>query len=128
MLALGIILPPPAAASEPAATASTPAKLRRRGRTTVAAANGDEKPWQEEWGPVLVGAAMIGAVLITLGFDFIANNTKSTQAVQILSDSLTKLPSGGVNNTSLGILGLVLITWLAGGLLALLEETQGAAG
>jgi tetratricopeptide (TPR) repeat protein/O-antigen ligase len=128
MLVLGIILPTTATAAEPVAAASTPAKLRRRGRATVAVANGDEKPWQEEWGPVLVGAAMIGAVLITLGFDFIANNTKSTQAVQILSDSLTKLSSGGVANTSLAILGMVLITWLAGGLLALLEETQGSSG
>src|SRR5258708_5691849 len=71
---------------------------------------------------------MISAVLITLGFDFIANNTKSTQAVQILIDSLTKLPGAGVNNTSLAILGMVLITWLAGGVLALLEETQVSSG
>jgi tetratricopeptide (TPR) repeat protein len=33
-----------------------------------------------------------------------------------------------VSNTSLAILGMVLITWIGGGALALLEETQGASG
>jgi tetratricopeptide (TPR) repeat protein/O-antigen ligase len=130
MLVLGVILPSTAtasAAAEPAAPVA-PAKVRRRGRTTTVTSGPDEKPWQEEWGPVLVGASMIAAILITLGFDFIANNTKSTQAGQILIDSLTKLPAGGVSGTSFAILGMVLITWLAGGLLALLEEPQGPRG
>jgi tetratricopeptide (TPR) repeat protein/O-antigen ligase len=128
MLVMGLILPSTAAAPEPVVAAAAPTKLRRRARPAVSTSNGDEKGWQEEWGPVLVGAAMIAAVLVTLGFDFVTNNSKLTQAGQILADSLTKLSSGGVNNTSLAILGMVLITWLAGGVLALLEETQGAAG
>ena len=128
MLVLGFILPNTGAAAEPTAVSAAPTKVRRRGRAATSTTNDEDKPWQEEWGPVLVGAAMIGTVLITLGFDFITNNTKSTQAVQILADSLTKLPSGGVNNTSFAIFGMMLITWLAGGALALLEETQGTSG
>ena len=77
---------------------------------------------------MLVGAAMITAILVTLGFDFIANNTKSTQAGQILADSFTKLPASGVAGNSYAILGMVLITWLAGGVLALLEEPHGPRG
>ena len=86
MLVLGIILPNTGAAAEPTAVSAAPTKVRRRGRAATSTTNDDDKPWQEEWGPVLVGAAMIGTVLITLGFDFIANNTKSTQAVQILAE------------------------------------------
>jgi tetratricopeptide (TPR) repeat protein/O-antigen ligase len=126
MLVLGFILPATTSASEPAvaAVAATAAKARRRGRTTTVTSNNDDKPWQEEWGPVLAGASMICAILVTLGFDFITNNTKSTQAGQILSDSLTRLGS----NPSFAILGMMLITWLAGGVLALLEEPQGPRG
>jgi len=125
MLVLGFILPATTTASEPAVAATaTAAKPRRRARATTMAANNDDKPWQEEWGPVLAGASMICAVLVTLGFDFITNNTKSTQAGQILSDSLTRLG----NNPSFAILGMMLITWLAGGALILLEEPQGPRG
>ncbi len=125
MLVLGFILPATSTEPATAAASATPAKLRRRGRVVTGISTSDDKPWQEEWAPVLVGAAMIGAILVTLGFDFIANNTKSTQAGQILIDSFTRLPASGVASNSYAILGMVLITWLAGGVLALLEEPHG---
>jgi tetratricopeptide (TPR) repeat protein len=133
MLVLGFILPNTVLAAEPAAagaaaTAVATARSRRRSRAATTVANGDEKPWQEEWGPVLVGAAMIAAVLITLGFDFISNNTKSTQTGQIIVDSMTALGSGAGATRAFGILGMMLITWLAGGALALLEEPQARWG
>ncbi len=126
MLVLGFIIPGPVAAAEPAAASAAPAsngapgtavRSRRRTRAATVVASSDERPWQGEWGPVLVSAAMVSAVLITLGFDFITNNLKSTQPTQILVDSLTALGTGAATTRSYAILGMMLITWLAGGLL-----------
>ncbi len=133
MLVLGFVIPGPATAAEPAAAAnpaaaSPVAKTRRRGRLAPVAASGDGKTWQEEWGPVLVGAAMISAILIPLGFDFITNNIKSTEPLQILADSLTALGTGATATRSYAILGMMLITWVAGGALAMLEEPQSPRG
>jgi tetratricopeptide (TPR) repeat protein/O-antigen ligase len=136
MLVLGFVLPNITSLSDPALLADTQAaavasgasaKSRRRARVAspVISSNG-ERPWHEEWGAVLVGAAMTGAILVTLGFDFIANNDKATQAGQILAESLTQLGTGAAVTHSYAILGLMLITWIAGGALFLLEEPQNA--
>jgi hypothetical protein len=71
---------------------------------------------------------MISAVLVTLGFDFITNNGKVTQAGKILIDSFTLGSATSGSTRSFAILGMLLITWLAGGALALLEEPQAAQG
>lgn len=130
MLVLGYILPTRVPAAEPAGVEETPARLRRRGRTTPTriASAPEARPAAEQWGPVLVGALMITFVLVTLGFDFMTNNNRSTQAGRILVDALTVLPSAPEGTRSYGILGLLAITWLAGGTLALLEEPQTMRG
>ncbi len=122
MMVLGFIVPVPAPAAE-SASALKARRSRARPGTAV-----EDKPWQEQWGPVLVGAMMISAVLVTLGFDFITNNGKSTQAGKILIDSFTLGSAASGSNRSLAILGMLLITWVAGGALALLEEPQAARG
>ena len=129
MLVLGYILPTRVPAAEPAGVEETPARLRRRGRTPARFASAPEaRPTAEQWGPVLVGAMMITLVLVTLGFDFMTNNNRSTQAGRIMVDALTLLPSASGGTRSYGILGLLAITWLAGGTLALLEEPQTMRG
>lgn len=129
MLVLGYILPSRVAAAEPAGVEETPARLRRRGRTPTRVASAPEaRPAAEQWGPVLVGAMMITLVLVTLGFDFMTNNNRSTQAGRIMVDALTLLPNASGGTRSYGILGLLAITWLAGGTLALLEEPQTMRG
>jgi tetratricopeptide (TPR) repeat protein len=105
------------------------ARLRRRGRAgTRIASTPERRPASEEWGPVLVGALLIAAVLITLGFDFMTNNNRSTQAARILIDALTTLPTGAPGTRSYYVLGLMVVTWLGGGTLALLEEPQTMRG
>ena len=126
MLVLGLIVPATTTAAEPASN-SVPLRTRRRGRT-VSVSVSDEKSWQAEWGPVLIGTMMITAVLVTLGFDFITNNGKSTDPGRILVDSMSVLPSAATGSHSYAILGMMLITWLAGGALALLEEPQSSSG
>ena len=121
MLVLGFIVPNTSQAPEPAPTTAAAAKARRRVRVAAVSNGGDKKPWQDEWASVLVAAAMTSAIMIALGFDFISNNTKSTQAGQILVDSLTVLGSATTGTRSLAILGMMVITWLAAGVLAMLE-------
>ncbi len=129
MLVLGYILPTRATAEEPAGVDETPARLRRRGRTSTRLASAPEaRPASEQWGPVLVGAMMITLVLVTLGFDYMTNNNRSTQAGQILVNALTVKPGDPEGAHSYAILGLLAITWLAGGTLALLEEPQTMRG
>ncbi|MCC7359405.1 MAG: O-antigen ligase family protein [Anaerolineales bacterium] len=130
MLVLGFILPRRVAAAEPAGVEETPARLRRRGRTATRLAVAPEAPRStaEQWGPVLVGALLITLVLVTLGFDFMTNNNRSTQAGRIMINALTTLPSAEGGTPSYGILGLFAVTWLAGGALILLEEPQTMRG
>jgi tetratricopeptide (TPR) repeat protein len=71
---------------------------------------------------------MITAVLVTLGFDFMTNNSRLTEPGRILVDALTVLPSAPAGSRSYAVLGLMVITWLAGGTLALLEEPQTMRG
>jgi tetratricopeptide (TPR) repeat protein len=123
MMVLGFIAP----AAAPAVEMSAAAKARRV-RARPGASTPEAKPWQEQWGPVLVGGMVIAAVLVTLGFDFITNNGKSTQAGKILVDSFTMGPAATGSTRSFAILGLLLITWLGGGALVLLEEPQTARG
>ena len=130
LFVLGYIWPTLPAEAEPAAgVEETPARLRRRGRAGARIASTlSRRPMSEEWGPVLVGAMLISAVLITLGFDFMTNNNRSSQAARILIDALTILPTAPEGTRSYAILGLMLITWLGGGTLALLEEPQTMRG
>jgi tetratricopeptide (TPR) repeat protein len=128
MFVLGYMWPslPP----EPEASAAeSPARQRRRGRASPRIASApDKRPAGEEWGPVLVGAMLTGALLITLGFDFLTNNNRSTEPGRILVDALTTLPTSPPGERHYAILGLMLITWLGGGALALLEEPQTMRG
>jgi tetratricopeptide (TPR) repeat protein/O-antigen ligase len=128
MLVLGYLLPARAAA-EPAGAEASPARLRR-GRTAARiGSQAEARPAAEQWGPVLVGAMLITMVLVTLGFDFMTNNNRSTETGQIVIDALTLLPKAGSEGVrSYAILGLFAITWLAGGTLALLEEPQTMRG
>jgi tetratricopeptide (TPR) repeat protein len=127
MLVLGYILPTLPAGVEPRPADS--ARPRRRVRIASRSLSGAEgRDTAEVWGPVLVGALMISAVLVTLGFDFMTNNNRSTEAGRILVDALTVLPSAPAGARSYAILGMMVITWLAGGALALLEEPQTRPG
>jgi tetratricopeptide (TPR) repeat protein/O-antigen ligase len=79
-----------------------------------------------DWLPVLLGASLLSVILITLGYDFITNSQRTNNAAQILASSFAQRPGRAgepqwVN--SYGVLGLMFMTWLAGGLTLFLEET-----
>lgn len=123
---LGFVLPTLPAGVEPSADEGA-ARPRRRGRAAARIAGPEGRSPAQQWGPVLVGALMISAVLVTLGFGFMTNNNRSTEAGRILIDALTVLPSAP-GTRSYAILGMMVVTWLAGGALALLEEPQATRG
>ena len=127
MLVVGYVFPAMPAAAAPA-SGETSAKTRRRSRGGGARAPASDAALRvrEEWAPVLVGGVLTASVLLTLGYDFITNSTRSTQAGRLLVDSFTLLPSAPEGSRSYAILGLMLITWLAGAALGVLEEAHSA--
>jgi tetratricopeptide (TPR) repeat protein/O-antigen ligase len=65
--------------------------------------------------------AFIGAlILLTLAWDYITNQSRDNRTLNIFWEALTtRIPQGQqVAHTSLGILWLVVFTWLVGGMLA----------
>jgi tetratricopeptide (TPR) repeat protein len=126
MLVVGFALPAETAPKETPAVAlpaGSETRSRRRLRVTASAA----RATPNKWGPVFASAGIMAAILITLGFDYISNPLHSTQPGQILWEAFTALASGPTIRPY-GILGLILITWLAGGVLAYLEELPSSTG
>ena len=64
----------------------------------------------------LIGSVIVGIIVATLGFDYVTNSGHSTSIVVIILNSLTRL-ANQENAVSLGILALILITWILGILL-----------
>jgi tetratricopeptide (TPR) repeat protein len=71
----------------------------------------------------LIGAVIVGIIVATLGFDYVTNSVHSTSIVVIILNSLTRLANQD-NAVSLGILVLILITWLSGILLFATESDE----
>jgi tetratricopeptide (TPR) repeat protein/O-antigen ligase len=81
------------------------------------------QPWLRE--SILVGL-LVGLVLMTLGYLYISNLSRSTSALVLIWNSLTSLTAIGKGASS-GLLALVLTTWLLGCLL-LISETRSQSG
>jgi len=124
MLVVGYAMPAHAALLEngktPAAVAAEPAKAqsRRKLRAQSRGVSADT----EAWGQGLISAGIVIALLLTLGYDFVTNSTRTTNPIDILSKSFTFLPAK--QETSLAILGLLLGTWLMAGAVTYLEEAR----
>lgn len=69
--------------------------------------------------PTAITISLLLLVFLTLGYDFITNGTRETNAFAALWNSLTMKPNAG---DSLAVLGLILLTWLMGGALFYMEE------
>jgi len=69
--------------------------------------------------PVSITSSLLLMVFLTLGYDFITNGTRETNAFAALWNSLTMRPNVG---DSWAVLGLMLLTWLMGGALFYMEE------
>lgn len=68
----------------------------------------------------LLNGVLLAIVLMTLGYDFITNASRASSAGQVLWTSLTTIQKG--QTASLGILALLLVTWVTGFLLLVAEE------
>ena len=67
-----------------------------------------------------VQGSLISICVITLGFDFIVNPERLTKVSDLLSTSLLHL-NGDKSQISFGILGIILLTWLCGCFLFIME-------
>lgn len=63
-------------------------------------------------------SVILGITLITLGFDFLTNQQGAQTILPMIWLALTRLPTG---IASWGVLGMVVLTWLAGSALLTLE-------
>jgi tetratricopeptide (TPR) repeat protein len=78
-------------------------------------ANGSLAQPATAWGN-LAGAALLGLILITLTYDFIANPNADTSPIQIFIGAAMKV-YGRADILSTGILSLFLIVWMTGSVL-----------
>jgi hypothetical protein len=131
LLVLGWVFPRTAVATAPeAATAPsspTPAKgaAARRRRAGTASAPADALQ-PDSFGAAGTTISLLLALLITLGFDFITNSSRTADPFTIVFNSLTLLPKPEGAQPSFFILGLILLTWLMGGAVSYIEETREA--
>jgi tetratricopeptide (TPR) repeat protein len=95
-------------------------RVRRNSQPYKRPLFGDQPEWLRS---TCIGAAIIGIILATLGFDYLTNSSRTTNILKIISDSLTRLPNKE-NAMSLGILILIIITWIAGILLFATETGE----
>lgn len=61
----------------------------------------------------------LGILLITLGYNYVSNLSRSTSGFEVFANSLTWLPGSGTK--SYGVLSLVLFTWVIGAILYAVE-------
>lgn len=71
---------------------------------------GDQPGWVTN---ALIAGVIVGIIISTLGFDYVTNSSHSTSFGVIIANSLTRLANKD-NAVSLGILILILTTWIAG--------------
>lgn len=72
----------------------------------------------------LISSFVMALVLVTLGFDFIANSRGIKSGLELLWSSFTRLPNQN-NALSYGLLALILTTWIFMGVVWASENTGG---
>ncbi|MBN1936883.1 MAG: O-antigen ligase family protein [Anaerolineae bacterium] len=73
------------------------------------------------WEAVLPYALVLALILCTMAFNFVQNQKQSDSPQQVLWTALTQRKADGGWIPSYGVLEMVLITWLLGGLVIVLE-------
>lgn len=69
----------------------------------------------------MISAFIVGIILVTLGFNYITNTGHNTSIISIILNSFSRLPNKD-NAFSLGVLVLILMTWITGVLLFYVEN------
>lgn len=96
----------------PAPFSPQPGGKKRSRRRRAEQVAGGRLPVGEDWlSPTLALAAILGLILITIGFEFITNPPRDSSTWDVLVTSLTTLQRQN-GATSYGALGLVLLAWL----------------
>lgn len=93
---------------------------RSRTATSVRPLIGEQPKWVRI---SLINGLIIGIILATLGFDYMTNAGHSKSIISIIIDAFTRLPNKD-NAVSLGILILILMTWLIGVLIFYVETND----
>jgi tetratricopeptide (TPR) repeat protein/O-antigen ligase len=109
LLAVGRALQP-----EPAP--ALPARGRHRRESPASSGGGI-------WQMGSVGAGLMAAILVTLGFDYISNPEKSADPARVLVSAFTRLVTVDGARSAYGLLAVVVLAWLAGSALLALEES-----
>jgi tetratricopeptide (TPR) repeat protein/O-antigen ligase len=97
---------------------SAHARRKKPDSTTSPALGGRE--WMRTG---LIGAFILTLIVMTLGYDLISNSGHYTSTLTVLWNSLTQLPNRN-NATVLGILAMILITWIGAGILVMAESIK----
>lgn len=94
-------------------------RAKAKQKAQVVRASGRAKVWDAVIPTLWPYALIVSLILLTLAWDYVTNQTRDSRALTIFWNALTtRIPPGQqVANTSLGILWLVLFTWLVGTLL-----------
>ncbi len=112
-------------------SSSQPAsRARRRRRRRTKAAQGERRPSSLSWLWPTFGAATLGALILgTLAYDFVNNVERLKDPLQVFWRSLTviAIPASRPPRTSLGILMIFGMTWLAIGLLTVAQMVRSKA-
>ena len=75
----------------------------------------------------LAGGGILSYYTMTFGYNFISNPLHDKTVLKVIWNSLTRLPNRN-NAVSYGILAMILTTWLAGGILWVVEHVQAKGG
>ena len=111
---------PPAARAAPVPLSGRKRKRRRHQAQAAAAAPLERTPALQSGAAAagFIGALILGTVL----FDFITNTSGDTNVVRVVWAALTSIrPLNQPAHPSLGAMGLLLLTWLAGASLVITE-------
>jgi tetratricopeptide (TPR) repeat protein/O-antigen ligase len=101
-------------------SSSMSSKKKRRSRGEAPSLN---QNWLMVNRDAIIPGLLIAVVLITLGFDFVANSRGLKSAIQIVWASFTRLPK--LNDAlSYGILMMILTSWLFVGIVFLTEQPK----
>jgi tetratricopeptide (TPR) repeat protein/O-antigen ligase len=76
---------------------------------------------------VLIGSLIVGVLLFTLSFEFVANPMKEFDTLRIIQLSLTSLAARSDPRTSYGTLWLFMLMWLVGALIVVAESERTAS-
>ena len=75
-------------------------------------------------GNVLTGSLLVAVILVTMGFEFVANPTREFDVLRIIQLSLTTLVARSDPRASYGTLWLFFLTWLVGALVTIAESER----